>query len=61
MFTRHGRPLEFATGSCNRQGQPLRVSYVFEEKNGRAEKMGHSQLEHKGPFKVEISHTRPLP
>ena len=39
----------------------LGLAICFRQKNGRAKKLGHSQPEHKGSFKVEISGTRPPP
>ena len=37
----------------------LGSAICFRPKKGRVEKLGHSYLEHKGSFKVEISGTRP--
>ena len=64
MLPRHGRPLESTFGCCNRQADKashLGSAIYFRPKNGKAEKLGHSQSEYKGSFKVEILGTRPPP
>ena len=37
----------------------LGSAMCFRPKNGKAERLGHSQPKHKGSFKVEISGIRP--
>ena len=61
MFSRHGKSLELHLVVVANKASHLGLALCFRQKNGEAEKLGHSQLEHKSYFGVEILDTRPLP